>query len=61
MPSENDGNHLLIITGLSGSGKTTAFKALEDLGFPVFSDLKTSIKALGLAHKYAQLKRGRFL
>jgi acyl-CoA synthetase (NDP forming) len=36
-------------------------EALEDLGFPVFSDLKTSIKALGLAYKYAQLKRGRFL
>jgi acyl-CoA synthetase (NDP forming) len=36
-------------------------EALEDLDFPVFSDLKTSIKALGLAYKYAQLKRGRLL
>jgi acyl-CoA synthetase (NDP forming) len=29
---------------------------LEELGFPVFSDLKTSIKALGLAYTYAQIK-----
>jgi acyl-CoA synthetase (NDP forming) len=32
--------------------------ALADLGFPVFSALKTSIKAVGLAYKYAQIKRG---
>ena len=36
-------------------------EALADLGFPVFSDLKTSIKALGLAYKYAQIKKGRLL
>jgi acyl-CoA synthetase (NDP forming) len=36
-------------------------EALEDLGFPVFSDLKTSIKALGVAHKYAQLRKERLL
>lgn len=36
-------------------------EALEDLGFPVFSDLKTSIKALGLAHKYAQIRKERLL
>jgi acyl-CoA synthetase (NDP forming) len=29
---------------------------LEDLGFPVFSDLNTSIKALGLAYTYARIK-----
>jgi len=43
MPSENDGNHLLIITGLSGSGKTTAFKALEDLGFFCVDNLPTAL------------------
>ena len=31
-------------------------ESLEGLGFPVFTDLKTSIKALGLAYKYAQIK-----
>jgi len=31
-------------------------ESLEGLGFPVFSDLNTSIKALGLAYKYAQIK-----
>ncbi len=28
-----DGGHIVIITGLSGSGKSTAIKALEDSGF----------------------------
>jgi acyl-CoA synthetase (NDP forming) len=32
---------------------------LENLGFPVFSNLKTSIKALGLACKYANIRKGR--
>lgn len=32
---------------------------LEDLGFPVFSNLKTSIKALGLAYTYAQINAER--
>jgi len=43
MQSENAGNHLLIITGLSGSGKTTAFKALEDLGFFCVDNLPTAL------------------
>ncbi len=33
--------------------------ALADLGFPVFSDLKTSIKAVSLAYKYARIKKER--
>jgi acyl-CoA synthetase (NDP forming) len=32
-------------------------ESLENLGFPVFTDLKTSIKALGLAYIYAQIKK----
>jgi acyl-CoA synthetase (NDP forming) len=36
-------------------------KALENLGFPVFSNLKTSMKALGLAYKSAQLKKERLV
>ncbi len=32
---------------------------LENLGFPVFSNLKISIKALGLACKYSKIRKGR--
>ncbi len=31
---------------------------LEDLGFPVFSDLEMSIKALGMAFRYSNIKKG---
>jgi len=31
---------------------------LEDLGFPVFSELETAIKALGMAYQYANWKKG---
>jgi len=36
-------------------------EALESLGFTVFSDLKISMKALGLTHKYAQIKKERLV
>ena len=42
------------------TGKVTELaEALEDLGFPVFGDLEISIKALGLAYKYAHIKRDK--
>jgi hypothetical protein len=31
---------------------------MEDLGFPVFSDLEMAIKALGIAYQYAVRKKG---
>jgi len=31
---------------------------MEDLGFPVFSDLETAIKALGIAYQYSNRKKG---
>jgi hypothetical protein len=31
---------------------------MEDLGFPVFSTIETSIKALGIASQYATRKKG---
>jgi acyl-CoA synthetase (NDP forming) len=31
---------------------------MEDLGFPVFSDLETAIKALGIAYHYSNRKKG---
>jgi UPF0042 nucleotide-binding protein len=43
MTAEHSGKYLLIITGLSGSGKTTAFKALEDLGFFCVDNLPTAL------------------
>lgn len=33
-------------------------KGLEDLGFPVFSDIETAIKALGIAYQYSIKKGG---
>ncbi len=35
-------------------------RRLEGLGFPVFSDPETSIKAMGLAFQYAQVKRRKY-
>jgi hypothetical protein len=31
---------------------------LEDLGFPVFSDLEMAIKALGISYQYSSRKKG---
>jgi len=31
---------------------------MEDLGFPVFSDLEVAIKALGIAYQYSKWKKG---
>jgi hypothetical protein len=31
---------------------------MEDLGFPVFSDLETAIKALGISYQYSSRKKG---
>ena len=49
--------HLLLVTGLSGAGKTEAMKALEDLGFfcidnlpPSFLPQLTQLQALAEGH-----------
>ncbi len=49
--------HLLLVTGLSGAGKTEAMKALEDLGFfcidnlpPAFLPQLSSLQALAVDH-----------
>jgi acyl-CoA synthetase (NDP forming) len=31
---------------------------MEDLGFPVFSDVETAMKALGIAYQYSMRKKG---
>ncbi len=33
-------------------------KGLEELGFPVFSEIETAIKALGVAFQYSSIKKG---
>jgi UPF0042 nucleotide-binding protein len=49
-PTRHDARHLVVLTGLSGSGKSTVLKAFEDMGFycvdnlpvelmPVFAEL----------------------
>src|ERR1700744_1078235 len=49
-PTANRQTELVIITGLSGSGKGTALKALEDLGYYSVANLP-----IGLIPKFAEL------
>ncbi len=51
--------HVVIVTGLSGSGKSTAIRALEDLGFFCIDNLPVVIldKFLLLADEHAQVRR----
>ncbi len=49
-PAESQGAQLVIITGLSGSGKATVLKALEDLGYYAVDNLP-----IGLIQKFAEL------
>lgn len=48
-----DGVELVIITGLSGSGKATVLKAFEDLGYYAVDNLP-----IGLLPKFADLAKG---
>lgn len=34
-------NRLVVVSGLSGAGRTTAIKALEDIGFYIVDNLPT--------------------
>ena len=53
-PEQRDskGSELIIITGLSGSGKATVLKALEDLGYYAVDNLP-----IGLLPKFAELAK----
>ena len=42
-PSETQEHRLILITGPSGAGRSTAFHALEDLGFEVIDNLPFSL------------------
>src|SRR5205085_5567227 len=47
---DSQGSELVIITGLSGSGKATVLKALEDLGYYAVDNLP-----IGLLPKFSEL------
>jgi RNase adapter protein RapZ len=49
---DSQGAQLVIITGLSGSGKATVLKALEDLGYYAVDNLP-----IGLIRKFAELAK----
>ena len=51
-PPDSQGSELVIITGLSGSGKATVLKALEDLGYYAVDNLP-----IGLLPKFAELAK----
>ncbi len=58
MPTENtspDRPHVVVLTGLSGAGKTVALRAFEDLGFYCVDNLPTSL----LPSLYRALTDGR--
>lgn len=42
-PSAGGGNRVVIVTGMSGAGKTLALKALEDLGWEAVDNLPLSL------------------
>ena len=39
------GQEILLVTGLSGAGKSTVLKTLEDLGWEVVDNLPLSLRA----------------
>ena len=41
MPKEEPGTHVVIITGLSGAGRSQTSNVLEDLGYFVVDNLPT--------------------
>lgn len=51
--------HIVIVTGLSGSGKTTVIKAMEDLGFFCVDNLPLPLldKILYLTETHAEISR----
>jgi len=51
----NDAPHVLVVTGMSGAGRSTAAKILEDLGYTVIDNLPPSlIKEAVAAHDIPQ-------
>jgi UPF0042 nucleotide-binding protein len=54
--SPSDGRHLVLITGLSGSGKSTVAKSFEDLGYYCVDNLPLGLLRGFLADPFAQVE-----
>lgn len=61
-PSPTDAPHVLVVTGMSGAGRSSAAKVLEDLGYTVIDNLPPSLIAdavnahdIPQAHKHLAL------
>src|SRR5215475_2156492 len=70
--SRNHGKELVILTGISGSGKASALKAFEDLGFyavdnmpldllPAFADLVRQSAEINRAAIVVDVREGQHL
>ncbi len=42
-PNRHDARHLVILTGLSGSGKSTVLRSFEDMGFYCVDNLPVEL------------------
>lgn len=52
--SEMEHRRVLLVTGMSGAGRSSALKALEDMGYEAVDNLPLSLLALIAAQKVAQ-------
>ena len=60
-PSAGDRTRLLVISGLSGSGKSTASAALEDIGYYCVDNLPLPLLRTFLADPSAQVGNRRLI
>ena len=51
--------HVLVVTGLSGAGRSTAAKVLEDLGYTVIDNLPPELLSQAVAHHEVPERRRR--
>ena len=51
--------HVLVVTGLSGAGRSTAAKVLEDLGYNVIDNLPPELLSQAVAHHEVPERRRR--
>jgi UPF0042 nucleotide-binding protein len=51
--------HVLVVTGMSGAGRSTAAKVLEDLGYNVIDNLPPELLAQAVAHHEVPERRRR--
>jgi UPF0042 nucleotide-binding protein len=59
LPDSDTNNRLVVVTGLSGSGKSVALNALEDLGFYCIDNIPTSLLQI-LAKELSEKKQPEY-